>query len=72
MWTTKNSDGKVLYILWIMRLIPSCLQPGQLLTIFLELVLVFISSQGGYVYVYMQDKLYYYATADLLNGVATS
>jgi len=71
MWTSRASDGKVsIYMMDYESLIPLVSQPGTIVDT-LPWTCTGISSQGGYVYVYMQDKLYYYATADLLNGVAT-
>ena len=72
MWAAKNSDGKTASILKDYEdLIPPVstavtpvdTPPGTCTG---------ISSQWSYVYVYMQDKLYYYTTADLLSGIATS
>ena len=71
MWTGRAADGKVsIYMMDYESLIPLVSQPGTIVDT-LPWTCTGISSQGGYVYVYMQDKLYYYATADLLNGVAT-
>jgi len=71
MWAAKNSDGKTgIYLKDYEDLIPlvsSAVTPVDTL----PWTCTGISSQGGYVYVYMQDKLYYYSTADLLSGVAT-
>lgn len=71
MWTSRASDGKVsIYMMDYESLIPLVSQPWTIVDT-LPWTCTGISSQGGYVYVYMQDKLYYYSTADLLNGVAT-
>ena len=71
MWTARASDGKVaIYLMDYESLIPLVSQPWTIVDT-LPWTCTGISSQGGYVYVYMQDKLYYYATADLLSGVAT-
>jgi len=71
MWTSRAADGKVsIYMMDYESLIPLVSQPWTIVDT-LPWTCTGISSQGGYVYVYMQDKLYYYATADLLNGVAT-
>ena len=71
MWSSRAADGKVaIYMMDYEALIPLISQPGTIVD-YLPWTCTGISSQGGYVYVYMQDKLYYYATADLLNGVAT-
>ena len=71
MWTSRAADGKVsIYMMDYESLIPLVSQPWTIVDT-LPWTCTGISSQGGYVYVYMQDKLYYYATSDLLNGVAT-
>ena len=72
MWTARAADGKVaIYMMDYESLIPLVSQPGTIVD-YLPWTCTGISSQGGYVYVYMQDKVYYYATSDLLNGVATT
>ena len=71
MWTSRAADGKVsIYMMDYESLIPLVSQPWTIVDT-LPWTCTGISSQGGYVYVYMQDKLYYYATSDLLSGVAT-
>ena len=71
MWTSRAADGKVsIYMMDYESLIPLVSQPWTIVDT-LPWTCTGISSQGGYVYVYMQDKLYYYSTADLLSGVAT-
>jgi len=71
MWAAKNSDGKTgIYLKDYEDLIPlvsTAVTPVDTL----PGTCTGISSQWSYVYVYMQDKLYYYTTADLLSGVAT-
>jgi hypothetical protein len=71
MWTARAADWKVsIYMMDYESLIPLVSQPWTIVDT-LPWTCTGISSQGGYVYVYMQDKLYYYATSDLLSGVAT-
>ena len=72
MWTSRASDGKVsIYMMDYESLIPLVSQPGTIVDT-LPWTCTGISSQGGYVYVYMQDKVFYYANGDLLNGKSTS
>lgn len=72
MWTARAADGKVaIYMMDYESLIPLVSQPGTIVD-YLPWTCTGISSQGWFVYVYMQDKVYYYAIGDLLNGVATT
>ena len=71
MWSAKASDGKTaIYLMDYEDLIP-LVSVAATPVDYLPWTCTGISSQGGYVYVYMQDKVYYYAIGDLLNGVAT-
>ncbi len=71
MWSAKASDGKTaIYLRDYEDLIP-LVSVAATPVDYLPWTCTGISSQWSYVYVYMQDKLYYYSTADLLSGVAT-
>ena len=71
MWSAKASDGKTaIYLRDYEDLIP-LVSVAATPVDYLPWTCTGISSQWSYVYVYMQDKIYYYTTADLLSGVAT-
>ncbi|HNG96693.1 MAG TPA: hypothetical protein PLW93_00300 [Candidatus Absconditabacterales bacterium] len=72
MWAAKDTTGKTsIYMMDYESLIPLVSQPGTIVDT-LPGTCTGISSQGSYVYVYMQDKVFYYANGDLLNGKSTS
>ena len=71
MWTSRSADGKTgIYLKDYEDLIPltsSAVTPID----YLPWLCCWISAQGGFVYVYMQDKVFYYDIGSLLNGRAT-
>ena len=72
MWAAKDTTGKTsIYMMDYESLIPLVSQPGTIVDT-LPWTCTGISSQWSYVYVYMQDKVFYYANGDLLNGKSTS
>ena len=70
-WASKQADGKTgIYVKDYEDLIPlvtSAVTPAD----FLPGTCAWITVQWEFLYVYMQDRLFYYAVGDLLNGRAT-
>lgn len=72
MWSSRASGGKTnIYMMDYEALIPLVSQPWTIVDT-LPWTCTGITVQWEYVYVYMQDRLFYYSLGDLLNGVANT